>query len=56
MTGKLSGKKIAVLAADGFEEVELTKPRKALDDAGAKTSVISIKPWRKRSPRILTRS
>src|ERR1700730_1437029 len=43
MTGKLSGKKIAVLAADGFEEVELTKPRKALDDAGAKTSVISIK-------------
>jgi protease I len=41
--GKLSGKKVAILAADGFEEVELTKPRKALDDAGAQTSVISIK-------------
>jgi protease I len=43
MGDKLSGKKVAILAADGFEEVELTKPRKALDDAGAKTSVISIK-------------
>jgi protease I len=44
MAGKLSSKTIAILAADGFEEVELTKPRKALDEAGAKTSVISIKP------------
>ena len=43
MAGKLSGKKVAVLAADGFEEVELTKPRKALDDAGAQTSVVSLK-------------
>jgi protease I len=43
MANKLSGKKVAILAADGFEEVELTKPRKALDDAGAKTSVVSIK-------------
>ncbi|HEX8489887.1 MAG TPA: type 1 glutamine amidotransferase domain-containing protein [Chthoniobacterales bacterium] len=43
MADKLSGKKVAILAADGFEEVELTKPRKALDDAGAKTSVVSIK-------------
>src|SRR4051812_15912043 len=43
MAGKLAGKKVAILAADGFEEVELTKPRKALDDAGAKTSVVSIK-------------
>lgn len=41
--GKLSGKKVAILAADGFEEVELTKPRKALDDAGAETRVVSIK-------------
>src|ERR1700730_8774923 len=44
MADKLSGKKVAILAADGFEEVELTKPRKALDEAGAKTSVVSIKP------------
>jgi protease I len=44
MAEKLSGKKVAVLAADGFEQVELIKPRKALDDAGAQTSVVSIKP------------
>ena len=43
MAGKLSGKKVAILAADGFEEVELTKPKQALDDAGAQTSVVSIK-------------
>jgi protease I len=43
MAGKLSGKKVAILAADGFEEVELTKPRKALDGAGATTRVVSIK-------------
>ena len=43
MADKLSGKKVAILAADGFEEVELTKPKKVLEDAGAKTSVVSIK-------------
>ena len=43
MAEKLAGKKVAILAADGFEEVELTKPRKALEEAGAKTSVVSIK-------------
>lgn len=43
MADKLSGKKVAILAVDGFEEVELTKPRKALEDAGAKTSVVSLK-------------
>jgi protease I len=43
MDNKLSGKKVAILAADGFEEVELTKPKKALEEAGAKTSVVSIK-------------
>jgi protease I len=44
MADKLSGKRVAILAADGFEEVELTKPKKALDEAGAKTSVVSLKP------------
>lgn len=44
MANKLTGKEVAILAADGFEEVELTKPRQALDDAGAKTTVVSIKP------------
>lgn len=43
MAEKLSGKKVAILAADGFEEVELTKPRAALDEAGAKTTVVSLK-------------
>lgn len=46
MAEKLSGKKVAILAADGFEEVELTKPRAALDEAGARTTVVSIKPGR----------
>lgn len=39
----LSGMKVAILAVDGFEQVELTEPRKALEKAGAKTSVISQK-------------
>jgi protease I len=43
MAIELSGKKVAILAADGFEEVELTRPRKALDEAGAETTVVSIK-------------
>jgi protease I len=41
---KLKGKKVAIIAADMVEQVELVKPRKALDDAGAKTTLISLKP------------
>jgi hypothetical protein len=37
----LSGKKVAILVADGFEKVELTEPRDALEDAGAETEVVS---------------
>ena len=37
----LNGKKIAILVAEGFEQVELTDPRKALDTAGASTSIVS---------------
>jgi protease I len=40
----LLGKKIAILVADGFEQVELTGPREALDAAGADTSILSLKP------------
>jgi protease I len=40
---KLAGKKVAILAADMFERVELEEPRKALEDAGATTELISIK-------------
>jgi protease I len=39
---KLAGKRVAILAADMFERVELEQPRKALDDAGATTEVVSI--------------
>jgi protease I len=39
---KLRGKKVAILAADMFERVELEQPRQALEDAGATTEVISI--------------
>lgn len=41
MPNKLNGKRIAILATDGVEQVELTEPRKALDAAGAKTELIS---------------
>lgn len=37
----LSGMKVAILAAEGFEQAELTQPRKALQDAGAATMVVS---------------
>jgi protease I len=40
----LSGLRVAILATDLFEEAELIEPRKALDQAGAKTVVISPKP------------
>ncbi len=39
---KLTGKRIAILATNGFEESELLKPREALDAEGAKTTVISL--------------
>ena len=38
----LAGLRIAILAADGFEQVELTEPRKALEESGAVTRLISI--------------
>ena len=37
----LGGKKVAILVADGFEQVELTEPRQALEDAGAQTKIVS---------------
>ena len=43
MADSLHGKRIAILATDGFEQVELTEPRKALDKAGATTEVVSLK-------------
>ncbi|GLY46881.1 type 1 glutamine amidotransferase domain-containing protein [Lentzea sp. NBRC 102530] len=42
MAGELNGRRVAILAADGVERVELEQPRKALDDAGAGTVVVSL--------------
>ncbi|MDY1548338.1 type 1 glutamine amidotransferase domain-containing protein [Luteibacter sahnii] len=50
----LSGRRIAVLATDGFEQSELTEPKRLLEEAGAKVDVISpgdakqIKGWDKK--------
>ncbi len=43
MAGKLDGKRVAILATDGVERVELDQPRSALTDAGATTSLLSLK-------------
>src|SRR3954467_11946088 len=40
--GKLNGKKIAILAADGVEQVELTEPRKAVENEGADGVLVSV--------------
>ena len=50
MNGKLNGKKIAILVENGFEQVEMTEPRKALEEAGAGTDLVSpvqgkVKGW-----------
>jgi protease I len=41
MSNLLQGKKIAILATDGFEQAELMEPQKALRDAGAEVTVIT---------------
>jgi protease I len=41
---KLQGKRVAIVAADMVERVELIEPRKALEEAGATTDLISLKP------------
>jgi protease I len=50
MNNDLHGKKVAILVENGFEQVELTGPREALDQAGAETDIISpsekkVKGW-----------
>jgi protease I len=39
----LNGKKVAILVEDGFEQIELTSPKQALEQAGATTHIISPK-------------
>lgn len=52
MEKQLSSKKVAIVVTDGFEEIEFTAPKEALENAGAKVDVIApqagkIKAWAK---------
>jgi protease I len=47
---QLKGKKVAILVENGFEQVELSEPKHALEEAGAQTDIISpvqgqVKGW-----------
>jgi protease I len=42
MANELEGTKIAILAADGVEQVELEEPRRAVEEAGAEVELVSI--------------
>lgn len=44
----LKGLRVAILITDGFEQVEMVKPRQALDEAGAQTRIVSPKPQKVR--------
>jgi len=43
MSKQLQGKHVAILATDGFEQLELMEPKASLEKAGAKVDVLSIK-------------
>lgn len=50
MKEDLSGKRVAIVVANGFEQIEMTDPREALDEAGAETDLVSneggeVKGW-----------
>jgi protease I len=52
MAHNLNGKKIAILVENGFEQIELTDPKQALEEAGARTQIVSpqegrVKGWQK---------
>jgi len=52
MTDQLAGKRVAILVANGFEQVELTGPKEALEAAGATVAIVSpekkkVKGWEK---------
>jgi protease I len=46
MAHELDGRRVAILATDGVEEVEYTEPRQAVEKAGAEVELISLKPGR----------
>lgn len=43
MNNNLNGKKVAILATDGFEQSELFEPKRALEESGAEVSIVSLK-------------
>ncbi len=45
MLASLEGKRVAILATDGFEQIELTRPLEALTRAGAKVEIVSPKAY-----------
>lgn len=54
-SSSLDGMKVAILVSDGFEQVEMTEPRKALDSAGAHTQIVSpidgsVRGWNHHDP------
>ena len=55
MSTSLNGKRVAMLVTDGFEQVELTGPKQALEEAGAKVDILSaeegqVKGWNHDKP------
>ena len=52
---RLKGVRVAVLAADGVEQVEVTFPKRALEKAGADVQIISLRPGRIRSVNLIWR-
>src|SRR5688500_7077915 len=53
MNQNLSGKRIAILVENGFEQVELTEPKRAIEGAGGKAEIVSpnagqVKGWKHR--------
>ncbi|MCX2896371.1 type 1 glutamine amidotransferase domain-containing protein [Pseudomonas mandelii] len=55
MANSLSGKRVAILVTDGFEQVELTGPKQALEEAGARVDILSaeegqVKGWNHDKP------
>lgn len=51
MASQIKGLKVAILIADGFEQSEMTEPKKALNEAGAITTIVSpvkrkVKGWK----------
>src|SRR5690606_28729496 len=58
MNQDLKGRKVAILVENGFEQPELVEPRRALDEAGASTEIVSPakgkvrgwKGWKEKEP------